>query len=517
MTEVASNERSSTQMRRKPFLSPAFVKAMLAGHSALGLAFAALIYIVCITGTVCVFMHELNRWEQPDGPLIQTPLSLDAIGEAVTSGYAQAVADNAHDHIDITGPSALNPRLVISYQGHEGGGRGEWLADADGHLVTRVVAPMSEFVGALHMNLHLPRVWGMFLVGLTGVALLSSLLSGLLSHPRLFKDAFAFRWGGSKRLQEADIHNRLGVWGFPFHFVVTLAGALLGLSTLIVGVLALAAYDGDSEKAFSAILGPRAEEVEVAAPLPDIKAMIEAVKKERGDAVFFSANFQHPGHQGQIVHLAMRTPGHLAFANIYYFDDAGKSLGDGGLETGGIGQQILGVLQPLHFGWFGGAGIKFVYVLLGLALTVITQSGVVIWLARRRDKGRAVPVWERIWAAVVWSQPAALALTAITSLATGKNFLLPVYCIAVALSFALALLLKNAAPVRAWLQAAGAITSAALIAAYAIRWWGRATDPAAIYVSLAILAIAVLLAVVAWGTWRKFARATRAEVVPGVS
>jgi len=41
---------------------------MLAGHSALGLAFAALIYIVCLTGTVSVFLMELQRWEQPDGP-----------------------------------------------------------------------------------------------------------------------------------------------------------------------------------------------------------------------------------------------------------------------------------------------------------------------------------------------------------------------------------------------------------------------------------------------------------------
>jgi len=50
------------------------------------------------------------------------------------------------------------------------------------------------------------------------------------------------------------------VWGFPFHIAVTLSGALLGLSTLIVGVLALAAYDGDSGKAFSMLLGLRASE-----------------------------------------------------------------------------------------------------------------------------------------------------------------------------------------------------------------------------------------------------------------
>ena len=103
----------------------------------------------------------------------------------------------------------------------------------------RTAAPWTEFIAELHMQLHLPRTWGLYLVGLTGVALFSSLISGLLSHPRY--QGRILRWGGSRRLQEADLHNRLGVWGLPFHVVVSVTGALLGLSSLIVGVLALAA------------------------------------------------------------------------------------------------------------------------------------------------------------------------------------------------------------------------------------------------------------------------------------
>jgi hypothetical protein len=94
-------------------------------------------------------------------------------------------------------------------------------------------------------SLHLPRSWGGFIVGLTGVALLS-LISGILSHPRVLRDAFHLRLGGSRRLQEADLHNRLGVWALPFHVIVSLTGALLGLSTIIVGALAMLLYRGDT-------------------------------------------------------------------------------------------------------------------------------------------------------------------------------------------------------------------------------------------------------------------------------
>src|SRR3546814_13053298 len=81
------------------------------------------------------------------------------------------------------------------------------------------------------------RSRGIFLVGLIGVALLSSLVSGILAHPRIFRDAFHLRLGGSKRLQEADLHNRLGAWALPFHIFISLTGAFLGPTTIIVGVL----------------------------------------------------------------------------------------------------------------------------------------------------------------------------------------------------------------------------------------------------------------------------------------
>lgn len=198
--------------KKRQFLSPGFVQAMLAGHSALGLAFAALIYVVCLTGTVSVFVHELQRWEQPDVPMIGETVAPDAVGAAVRAGFAQAKSENAaHDMFLMRLPQ----RLVVTYHDHDSGVDGRWLADAQGNLATRVAAPWVAFIADLHMHLHLPRTWGLYLVGLTGVALLSSLISGLLSHPRIFKDAFALRWGGSRRLQEADLHNRLGVWGLP--------------------------------------------------------------------------------------------------------------------------------------------------------------------------------------------------------------------------------------------------------------------------------------------------------------
>lgn len=487
--------------RRKPFLSPEFVRAMLAGHSALGISFAALIYIVCLTGTLAVFLHELYRWEQPNAPVVTTQLAPEAVTAAVEDAYGKALAANAAHDLFVMGPGPVQKRVIVNFHDHDSGVEGHWLADHTGRLVAAFHAPWSEFVGALHMNLHLPRTWGMFLVGLTGVALLSSLVSGLLSHPRLFKDAFALRWGGSRRLEQADLHNRLGVWGLPFHVVVSTTGALLGLSTLVVGVLALAAYEGDSEKAFATILGPMATEDETAAPLPDVAAMIRTVEAQHPDAEFASVFIQHIGKAGQMVHLGMRTPGHLAMSNSYYFDGTGKPLGDGGLETGSIGKQILGALQPLHFGWFGGFAVRIAYGLLGLAITAVTATGITIWLARRRDAGRAAPRWEKVWSGVTWGQPLALAAAALAILAAGEGAAIPAYLAVTALAVGGALAAPHAVAAGRGLRLMTGLGTLIVVALHALQWGALMTDPVAWWVSATMVAGALVLLASAAGPW----------------
>ena len=485
--------RVETRPRKRQWLPPDFVRAMLAGHSALGLAFAWLIYVVCLTGTLAVFANEFKRWEQPDGPTVRGSVSPETVATALAAGYAQALADNSAHDMSILGPALTGSRLLVSYHDYQAGIEGIWLADAEGRLVMPAKAPWTEFLTHLHINLHLPRAWGTFIVGLTGVALLSSLVSGLLSHPRIFKDAFALRWGGSRRLQEADLHNRLGVWGLPFHIAVSLTGALLGLSTLVVGVLALAAYGGDSEKAFATLLGPRAGPDETSAAVPDVASMIRQVQRDHPDATFVHGRFEHVGKAGQVVHIGMSTPGHIAFANTYFFDGTGKSLGDGGLEEGGIGQQILGAISPLHVGWFGGLTIKIVYGLLGLGLTVVTHSGVTIWLARRRDKGRPAPVWERIWPAAVWGQPLALATSAIAALQFEERTSLPVYLATVLLSFVLPACMGNPATITRTLRALTAVALAATVLMHGLVWAPKVSDTLAWFVSLSALVAAVAI------------------------
>ncbi|MCW4463506.1 PepSY domain-containing protein [Sphingomonas sp. BT-65] len=389
-----------------PKVPSEFVRAVLKGHSSLGLAFAALIYLVCLTGTIAVFSHEFERWENPSAPRLET-----ASPEAVQAGYTAALdaTGKGVEHVFITMPDADLPRLTVTTD--VGGHYRSWAADERGTIV-EASSPWTEFLTRLHINLHLPRTIGIFLVGLIGVALLSSLISGLLAHPRIFRDAFHLRLGGSRRLQEADLHNRLGIWALPFHITVSLTGALLGLTTIIVGALGFAMFQGDVNKVYALFVPPHPVDNPAPAPPLDLRPMFAQVAKLTDGRVAY-VFMEHPTEMGGAALFNVEDGSNrLSHTDAYTFDRNAKLYFSKKAEANNVGEQILGSLGVLHFGWFGGSVVKIAYGLLGLGLTYLAASGVTIWLARRRDKGRSAPGWERVWTAVVWGQPVALVAAA---------------------------------------------------------------------------------------------------------
>ena len=469
--------------------SPDFVRAVLKGHSGLGLAFAAAIYLVCLTGVLAVFVSEFMRWENADAPRMES-VSADAVNGAYLAALEKA--GGGVEHVYISLPTGDLPwlRLTTDKEGRQT----SYLADEDGHLMGEARDGWSRFLVGLHVRLHLPQTWGKFIVGLTGVALLSSLISGVLAHPRIFRDAFHLRLGGSRRLQEADLHNRIGVWALPFHVIVSLTGALLGLSIIIVGVLGFALFQGDTGKVYDLFLPPHPAEDSRPAPPLDLRPMLAQVaERSPGARVEFIA-VEHPAEQGGAVLINVRSaPDRIAGVDSLTFDRNGKLFHSGTVARMNLGEKILGSLGGLHFGWFGGALVKIAYGILGLGLTYLAAGGVLIWLARRRDKGRPAPGWERIWAAVIWGQPAALALAALAAVlkpGAADTRILAVWGVAGLLALASA---KFATP-QAISTGGRLLTGGAMILVALAHMISATTgDPMAVVVNAVVLVIGALL------------------------
>lgn len=281
----------------------------------LGLAFAAIIYLVCLTGTIAVFAPDLQRLELPRAPAA-AQLAPDAAARALGAAAKQVPGDVA---LNLTLPSpARSGARLIAFKGRF---ERNWAVAEDGGL-TPLEALWTEFLLYLHICLHRRRNWGGLLVSLTGVALLSSLVSGILAHPRVLRDAFHLRLGGSRRLQEADLHNRLGIWALPFHFTL----ALTGLSTLIVAVLARSstgAIPAGSMRCSSI----RRRRWTRAAPLPAIAMLVPQAKARMGGAAVESIAIERPCRADMRISVHGRQPRPLVAQEEVQFDARGRRRG----------------------------------------------------------------------------------------------------------------------------------------------------------------------------------------------
>lgn len=464
-----STIKTSSTARLAPRSQNSWVAALLAGHSALGLGFCALIYLICLSGTVAVFKHELQRWEQPSIPIVADvgPHAIETVIEQVR----QKAPEDAASSITITMPAPDRPQLLVSAGGHEGEGGRNWYADGDGRLTAEVHHPATSFISELHTGLHMLMPIGTIIVGISGMALLCLVISGALAHPRIFKDAFRLRLGGSRRLELADIHNRLGTWVLPFAFIISFTGAFIALFFFMFAGIAATTYRGDMGKAFADLAGPFPEHDARTQLLPLITPLVERGRRSSPAAVVESINIQQPGTRGQRIGIGLRGTDPLLAATQIVFDGDGRQIYSSVTSPRSFPQQVLLATQPVHFGWFGGIGVKIAYGLLGIALCVTTSTGARIWLQRRRDKGHPAPICERLWVAVKWGQPLGIALAVWgTLISTSEALPTLIWLMVSAMTLLSAAFLNTTDRLDRWFRIALASTLVAVAASHLGRW-----------------------------------------------
>ena len=375
-----------------------FVARMIESHSILGVAFAALIYIVSLTGAFTVFAEEIALWENPSSPTA-AQVSPEVYEAAMENAVAQRIEGGTVSNVLTYGPTEFAPALLVRLNETDADGefvQTNWIADPDtGELLDEMDAPLSHLIEELHVALHLPDPWGRYLVGLLGVCMFSLILSGILAHPTIVRDAFKLRVDRNRRIAWTDMHNRLSVWGLPFHIVLTFTGGFLGLAGLIVGAVAMIAYEGDQERALASIQGLQPVEGRMMEGFPPIASMVtEARKRSQPIELIITNGYDNAGGVTQVSLLDETT---LDARSALMFRNTGEYVETYGGEYAPGGIRALAMVQPLHYGTYGGYPIKFIYFVLALALTWVTSSGMKIWFARREQQGRPVPRLRASW------------------------------------------------------------------------------------------------------------------------
>ncbi|MCW3153044.1 PepSY domain-containing protein [Achromobacter spanius] len=359
-------------------------------HTWAGLIFGWVLFAMFLTGSLAFFRPEITHWMQPE---IQVKPASAVPSVEVAQRYLAEHAPDAKRWF-ITPPSNREPLILLLYQvpkpkpGERGFVRVK-LDPASGQAVTGRETRGGEFFYRFHFELETAFPWGRWLASIAGMFMLVAIISGIITHKKIFADFFTFRPGKGGQRAWMDGHNVLSVLGLPFHLMITFSGLVLFMVMLMpAGIKAVyetpRQYTDEVFKSFK-VTPP----LNQPAPLIPIAPLVEQAQQEwHGRVGRITVN--NPGDAGATVTLTRAAADGVSFglmAPWKRFDGVTGKLLDG-QDTMGATARTAGTITGLHLGLFAEPLLRWFYFLVSLAGTGMVGTGLVLWIAKRRQKAR---------------------------------------------------------------------------------------------------------------------------------
>jgi uncharacterized iron-regulated membrane protein len=369
-------------------VSQSFRQSQATLHTWSGLLLGWVLFLVFVTGTIAFWRDGMNRWMRPELARVEQPMR-------VLAGAQRFLERHAGDAKTwyITMPSAQTPGAQLFWipQPAEGTAprRGrrdnQALIDADGAPVVARETRGGEFFYRFHFDLHyMPVIWARWLVGMASIMMLVAILTGIVTHKKIFRDFFTLRRQKGQR-SWLDGHNATAVLALPFHLMITYTG-IVTLMALLMPWATVANYTSEA-KLFETLF-PFVETAERSgqpAPLTDLTRIVaDAERRLGGPAGFITVS--EPGDAVARVSVT-RAPTSMLNTRTpsVAYDGVTGALVWQSPPPGGAAA-TAGVMIGLHAGRFADTVTRWIYFLCGVAGTLMVASGLVMWTVKRREK-----------------------------------------------------------------------------------------------------------------------------------
>ncbi|GJE03533.1 PepSY-associated TM helix domain-containing protein [Methylobacterium isbiliense] len=394
-----------------------FRQSMAWLHTWSGLIVGWVLFAVFVTGTASYYRAEISRWMQPELRREAT-IGPDALARAAELGVAhlQQHAAGARTWF-IALPQPDRPLIDLFWRTKPGTPPGRAVLDArTGEPAALRETRGGDFFYRFHFELHLPPLWGRWIVGICAMIMLVALVSGVVTHRRIFADFFTLRRDKAAQRGWLDAHNVTGVLALPFHLMITYTGVVtLALIYMPWGVTV--AYKGDQQAFFAEsgqITQPRPAAGRPGALVPVGPMVREALATipEPLERLTIS----HPRDAHATVVAVFEEPHGLSHEHPQIaFDGTSGAVLEvrrGGLQPAA---KTFTTMVGLHEAHFAGPGLRLLFFLCGLMGSAMVATGLVLWtVARLPKEGRAPGLgWRLVHAlnvGTVAGLPAAVAM-----------------------------------------------------------------------------------------------------------
>jgi len=364
-------------------MSPVSLRRWSWIHKWSSLVCTVFMLLLCLTGLPLIYHHEIGH----------------LLGNEVEAPVLPAEQANQRADLDqvIAAGKALYPNKVMMYMSQEADEPSMWFLTMGDHpndenfKSVGVDARTGKFVaeppiegGAfmqvmyhLHVDLY-AGIYGKLFLGLMGLLLVVAIISGVVLYAPFMRklDFGTVRHGRTARLKWLDLHNMLGIVTLVWALVVGFTGVVNTLTDVLLKVWQ-ATEIAEMTKPYRG------------QPMPTTlgsmqTAVTRAEAAEPGMKVGFVAfpgtPFATPHHYGVYMH------GDQALTSRLYKPVLVDAQTAEITDRRNLPWYLTALLisQPLHFGDYGGAGMRFLWAVLDIATIIVLGSGLYLWVKRGR-------------------------------------------------------------------------------------------------------------------------------------
>lgn len=391
-------------------IRPDIVQVYREVHSWAGILCGLFLFVAFYAGSISMFEQPLQNWFTPTPPLPK-PVDLETTPELLQKAFAEYPQADTHYTIVITPDNTRPARLMWPQDPtHRGHGPQDFMLAAlssHGDLVSLAHKP-SEFpffIDQLHeqVGLPLPHSVARYVMGCVALAYFLALVSGLIAFlPALKKMLFALRLGTATRRVWLDLHNLVGFFSLPFHFIIATTAVVFAFHEPIFAIQARLFQQGQpAQHGFAHQRGssegagkrnpaqPSVWEGQLSPP-----ALLAALQQQAPGFIAETLEYTTQVNKGK-SRTTLRVAGHDerypmrgATSGFAVVDpNNGRILSTDYLPGHqSTGFAALTAFIALHFGSYGGLPVRWGYFWLGMGGAFLFYTGSRLWILARQKR-----------------------------------------------------------------------------------------------------------------------------------
>ena len=386
-------------------------------HLWMGVLLSLYLILIALSGSVLVFKDELTRWSLPPSlSLTQSPaqsptqspaqfpvqstglqpfaaapsqaapsrMSSSQVAEtttpeAIMARFAQAVPGGTVTLLQL--PSPVLPAFLL--EGRDAAGQPcRWLGDPVSGALQPARRNWLDVVHDFHYYLLLPPRWGMQANAAGAAVLLVLTVTGaFLWWPgvRNWLRGLRVNLRANWRRINYDLHSAIGIWTLLLVFWWAFSGVYFGWYRPVAAAVAYVSP-------LHGMLSPPPLRLPPARPgaRASLAAVLQAAQAASPRGRLWSISDPSQKTPDSFVLLDLRAPGDFSHRDIVRVRNADAqvlSVWHYG-ERHSLGDTVLWLMHPLHFGTLWGLAGKIVWALLGISLAVLTVTGLLMYWNR---------------------------------------------------------------------------------------------------------------------------------------